>query len=95
MKPSFRNLFMKKFTRDRVVPTISASISIAEESDLPGLSIRSSRSIFVAHSSGDSVVMADIRIRIPMAAGFRSLNIAVSTGIAVAEALRQTGKFPQ
>ena len=27
MKPSFRNLFMKKFTRDRVVPTISASIS--------------------------------------------------------------------
>lgn len=39
--------------------------------------------------------MADIRMRIPMAAGFRSLNIAVSTGIAVAEALRQTGKFPQ
>lgn len=38
---------------------------------------------------------ADIRIRIPMAEGFRSLNIAVSTGIAVAEALRQTGKFPQ
>ena len=31
--------------------------------------------------------LADIRIRIPMAPGFRSLNIAVSTGIAVAEAL--------
>jgi hypothetical protein len=27
MKPSFRNLFMKKFTRDRVVPTISAKVS--------------------------------------------------------------------
>jgi tRNA (cytidine/uridine-2'-O-)-methyltransferase len=39
--------------------------------------------------------LADLRVRIPMAAGFRSLNIAVSTGIAVAEALRQTGKFPQ
>jgi hypothetical protein len=26
MKPNFRNLFMKKFTRERVVPTISASI---------------------------------------------------------------------
>lgn len=39
--------------------------------------------------------MADVRVRIPMAPGFRSLNIAVSTGIAVAEALRQTGKFPQ
>ena len=27
MKPSFLNLFMKKFTRPRVVPTISASVS--------------------------------------------------------------------
>ena len=27
INPSFRNLFMKKFTRDRVVPTISASVS--------------------------------------------------------------------
>lgn len=38
---------------------------------------------------------AEVRVRIPMAPGFRSLNIAVSTGIAVAEALRQTGGFPQ
>jgi len=27
MKPSFLNLFMKKLTRERVVPTISDSIS--------------------------------------------------------------------
>jgi len=27
MYPSFRNLFMKKLTRDRVAPTISASVS--------------------------------------------------------------------
>ena len=27
MKPSFRNLFMKKFTREQVVPIISASVS--------------------------------------------------------------------
>src|SRR5947207_8824742 len=27
MKPSFLNLFRKKFTRDRVVPIISASVS--------------------------------------------------------------------
>lgn len=39
--------------------------------------------------------IADVRVRIPMAEGFRSLNIAVSTGIAIAEALRQTGSFPQ
>ena len=38
--------------------------------------------------------LADIRVRIPMAPGFRSLNIAVSTGIAIAEALRQTEGFP-
>lgn len=38
---------------------------------------------------------ADIRVRIPMAAGFRSLNLAVSTGIAVSEALRQTGQYPE
>lgn len=38
---------------------------------------------------------ADLRVRIPMAPGFRSLNIAVSTGIALSEALRQTGGYPQ
>ena len=27
MNPSLRNLFMKKFTRERVVPTISANVS--------------------------------------------------------------------
>ena len=37
---------------------------------------------------------AVLRIRIPMAAGFRSLNLAVATGIALCEALRQTGQFP-
>lgn len=35
------------------------------------------------------------RIRIPMAPGFRSLNIAVAAGIALGEALRQTGLFPE
>jgi len=37
---------------------------------------------------------ADLRVRIPMAAGFRSLNLAVATGIALGEALRQTDLFP-
>ncbi|MET0370741.1 MAG: tRNA (cytidine(34)-2'-O)-methyltransferase [Sphingobium sp.] len=36
----------------------------------------------------------DCCAKIPMAPGFRSLNIAVSTGIAIAEALRQTEGFP-
>ncbi|RXR31051.1 tRNA (cytidine(34)-2'-O)-methyltransferase [Sphingobium fluviale] len=35
------------------------------------------------------------RVRIPMAEGFRSLNIAVSAGIALYEAMRQTGTLPE
>ncbi|TVV75044.1 tRNA (cytidine(34)-2'-O)-methyltransferase [Sphingomonas solaris] len=35
-----------------------------------------------------------VRVRIPLAPGARSLNVAVSAGIALAEALRQTGLYP-
>ncbi|WP_414900538.1 tRNA (cytidine(34)-2'-O)-methyltransferase [Sphingomonas flavalba] len=38
---------------------------------------------------------AALRVRIPMRAGLRSLNLAVSAGIALAEALRQTEGFPE
>ncbi|NIJ37299.1 tRNA (cytidine/uridine-2'-O-)-methyltransferase [Sphingopyxis panaciterrae] len=34
------------------------------------------------------------RVAIPMQPGFRSLNVAVAAGIALAEALRQTKGFP-
>lgn len=34
------------------------------------------------------------RITIPMAAGMRSLNVAISGAMALGEALRQTGGFP-
>ena len=37
----------------------------------------------------------DERITIPMKPGMRSLNLAVSAGMALGEALRQTGQFPQ
>lgn len=37
---------------------------------------------------------AAARVAIPMQAGFRSLNVAVAAGIALAEALRQTKGFP-
>ncbi|QNE30797.1 tRNA (cytidine(34)-2'-O)-methyltransferase [Sphingomonas sp. NBWT7] len=33
---------------------------------------------------------ADLRVRIPMRAGFRSLNVAISAGIILSEAMRQT-----
>lgn len=37
---------------------------------------------------------ADLRVRIPQAAGTRSLNLAVAAGIGLAEALRQTSMWP-
>jgi tRNA (cytidine/uridine-2'-O-)-methyltransferase len=37
---------------------------------------------------------AALRVRIPMAEGFRSLNLAVASGIALGEAMRQTALFP-
>lgn len=37
---------------------------------------------------------ADARLRIPMAEGTRSINMAVSAGMALGEALRQTNSFP-
>lgn len=53
--------------------------------------------LFGAESSGvpDHVHdAADARVMIPMLPNFRSLNVAVSAGIALAEALRQTKGFP-
>lgn len=37
--------------------------------------------------------IADLEVRIPLQPGFRSLNVAVTAGIALAEALRQTGGY--
>jgi tRNA (cytidine/uridine-2'-O-)-methyltransferase len=37
---------------------------------------------------------ADLAVRIPLAHDFRSLNVAVAAGIALAEGLRQIGGFP-
>jgi tRNA (cytidine/uridine-2'-O-)-methyltransferase len=37
---------------------------------------------------------ADLAVRIPLAAGMRSLNVAVAAGIGLSEALRQTGGWP-
>ena len=38
---------------------------------------------------------AEVRLRIPVAEGLRSLNIAVSMAMVAGEALRQTAGFPQ
>ena len=38
--------------------------------------------------------IADVHVRIPMAAGMRSLNVGVAAGISLFEALRQTKELP-
>ena len=38
---------------------------------------------------------ADEAVRVPMAEGMRSLNVAVTAGMILGEALRQTRSFPQ
>jgi tRNA (cytidine/uridine-2'-O-)-methyltransferase len=53
--------------------------------------------LFGQESAGVPPGVADIcaaRVRIPVAVGSRSLNLSVACGIAVAEALRQTGGMP-
>jgi tRNA (cytidine/uridine-2'-O-)-methyltransferase len=43
----------------------------------------------------DSVhARADGRLRVPMVPGARSLNVALAAAMALAEALRQIGRFP-
>jgi tRNA (cytidine/uridine-2'-O-)-methyltransferase len=39
--------------------------------------------------------LADARLRIPMRAGLRSLNVAVAASMVLGEALRQTGGLPE
>jgi tRNA (cytidine/uridine-2'-O-)-methyltransferase len=42
----------------------------------------------------DLHAIADARLRIPMAEGCRSLNVAVAAAMVLGEALRQTGEWP-
>ncbi|WP_421979110.1 tRNA (cytidine(34)-2'-O)-methyltransferase [Roseibium sp.] len=39
--------------------------------------------------------LVDARLTIPMAEGMRSINVAISSGMALGEALRQTDTFPK
>ncbi len=53
--------------------------------------------LFGKESAGVPDAVADacaVRLRLPMRPGVRSFNLAMSAGIAVAEALRQTGGLP-
>lgn len=64
---------------------------------LPSFTFRTHDIILMGSESAGAPVAvherADARVYIPMKEGFRSLNISVAAGIALAEGLRQTGQF--
>lgn len=72
-------------------------LTTAGATPLPGFAFRSSDQIMLgSESAGVPAYVhdaADARVVIPLRPGFRSLNVAVAAGIAVAEALRQTEGF--
>lgn len=66
---------------------------------LPHFEFRADDTVMVGRESAgvpDEVHdAADARVVIPMRPGLRSLNVALAAAIAIAEALRQTGQWPQ
>ena len=63
-----------------------------------GFSFRSDDTLMVGRESSgvpESVhAAADARVKVPMTAGNRSLNVAIAAAIVLSEALRQTGGLP-
>ena len=60
-----------------------------------GFAFRAADTLLLGRESGGVAEavhrLADARLRIPMRAGLRSLNVAVAAAMALGEALRQTG----
>ncbi|MBL0924511.1 MAG: tRNA (cytidine(34)-2'-O)-methyltransferase [Sphingomonadaceae bacterium] len=85
--------FLASLKKERIV-----LMSSKASTPLPRFTFRPDDVILMgSESSGAPVEVherADARVYIPMAPGFRSLNISVSAGIALAEGLRQTQQFP-
>jgi tRNA (cytidine/uridine-2'-O-)-methyltransferase len=75
-----------------VLFTTAGAVSLPDARFEPGDTL-----LFGSESAGVPQAVharADVRVRIPQAAGTRSLNVAVAAGIGLAEALRQTGAWP-
>jgi tRNA (cytidine/uridine-2'-O-)-methyltransferase len=66
---------------------------------LPGFAFRGDDVLMVGRESAgvpaEVHAAADARVAIPLAAGARSLNVALAAALALGEALRQTRQWPQ
>ncbi len=92
---SFRDFDAWRTSENRrlVLLTTKAALPYTDFSFRPGDILMTGR-----ESSGvpETIhALADARVTIPMAEGMRSLNVAVSAGMVLGEALRQTGTFPK
>lgn len=80
--------------RGRVI-LLSSKASTA----LPDMAFQSGDTLLMGQESAgvpeDVRAACDAQVRIPLMPGLRSLNVSVATGIALFEALRQTGGLPQ
>ncbi|MEZ0497180.1 tRNA (cytidine(34)-2'-O)-methyltransferase [Sphingomonas sp. IW22] len=84
--------FLAQVTGRIVLATTKGAVRLDEARFEPGDIL-----LFGSEGAGvpdDVHARADMRVRLPMVAGMRSLNVAVSAGIVAAEALRQTDGWP-
>lgn len=85
--------FQSSVTGRLILMTTKASQSVYD-----AIFLSSDTLLFGRESSGVPLKVADVCalcLRIPIAPTARSLNLGMSVGIALAEALRQTGELPK
>ncbi len=84
------------FARDRTAGRLIL-LSTKGAADFPGIAFRTDDVLLVGRESAgvpdDVHRAADLRLRIPMQKGARSLNVALAAAMVVSEALRQTSGF--
>jgi tRNA (cytidine/uridine-2'-O-)-methyltransferase len=73
-------------------------LTTAGDRSLPGFAFQSSDVLLLGRESAgvppEIHTAADVRLRVPMQPGMRSLNIALAAALALGEGLRQLGTWP-
>ena len=94
-----RHIDWMAFERQRIAKGVRLVVGSTHAAvDLPDAEFRVDDIILMGRESAglpEAVhAAADLRVRIPLVAGLRSLNIAVAAAMLLGEALRQTESFP-
>jgi len=73
-------------------------LTTAGDASLPDAAFQGTDTLLLGRESAgvppDIHEAADLRLRIPMRAGMRSINVALAAAMVLTEALRQTKGFP-